>query len=1398
MNSCKRLGLFVSLLLLLCLATTDIIWADSAVVDMRIVSKTTNPNGNVCFTISGSSGVTGAAPADINASACGSTCTWTGALSAAAADPSIYYGPYYATRVTSYDGQESSSFISAVGAGNFSSTYCISDEQTHTLRIYIRDITAYQCACTFYYVWGFDYNGSIIADQTLTFNKNTEVPTAADKPENDMGSSEALTCSNAGQGFPVWTVNKVNLNLYVTDTPLWYKAPFGPPVDIKLSYNSQAAIDANSVFGNKWTFNYGSYLIVDANGSVKVSMPDGRQDVYTLSGGVYTKPFGVFNTLTKISDNHYTLKFLNGTVYTYNIPAGSGLTRPTLVAITDAYGQSLTLAYTSGNLTTVTDALGRSSTFQYYANGLTQTVTDPFNRSISFEYDTAGNLTKTTDMGGYNTYYTYALNTEEQSYYLSEIKSPKVEEPQSDDDYRIWLFNIEPSDSATSPADYPDPAAATPKMGKLYRITITYPNNDKEEYFYNGYTTYYVSPRDYVTYVSSTSNNLVKAAKTVYTFDRSNSQKGLISQVATPSSVRATYTYDSSTGNPATITDNKSHSLKYEYNSNGLITRYWDAKTATTSDPNILYGYYSNDIDLHTVTYGSGAGSLGSIIYEYNSAHDIAAITDLMSVRTEFVYNGYGQLTSITEAKGIQDKEVVTELEYDSQTNTVKNIKKAGVVVASLTHDNIGRVQSVTYPDGVHITYEYDNLDQTKTITYPDGKTETIRNSSFCPYLVDSSTDRAGRITNYQYDALKRLTSLDGPDGRFKYGYDANSNLTTFTDADNKVTTFAYNLDNKIAKKTYADTKYVSYFYDSAGLLNNYINARGQASTYGYDENNNLTSIAYVSGATNVGFTYDQYNRLITRTDAIGTFTYTYYANGRPWTVKYPWDTGNTITYVYNALNQLESMNPAVGAAVNYTYDTMGRLKTIKRPSDATPFTYDYDTSMPASPLPVTLTRPNNSFTQYEYNDPLKKLTKLTNRNSSGTLINSYAYTYTNPRHPDLRNSETITNGTVIDSFTAGATTYSYGTNLVNQLQSSTNPARTYTYDNDGNMTRSYTTDGYAITLAYDAENRMTSAQYTDTANPPKTYKTEYLYTGDGLIAVEKKYEGTTTPLTLVKTTRLIRAGFLPIQERDADNNVTREYLWGLNYGGGIGGLLNLKQGGTDYNYLYDGKGNVTALIDSTQSPVVTYAYDPFGVLMKKVGTFDQPYQFSTKMYDSQLGHVKYEFRTYDPKIAKWMTRDPLGEEGGINLYGFVGGNPANYFDPHGLAAATPVPAGPIPIFPLPPVFIPGTSENQQFVRDTLSIWNSLSSSVRDSIQASKERQQEYEAAKRVCDTPPPPGNNDCSTLSRQIDHAERVIKLYEAWDMKWYPGRHDRKVQQWKNRLQNLKEEHHRRCTNK
>jgi RHS repeat-associated protein len=115
-----------------------------------------------------------------------------------------------------------------------------------------------------------------------------------------------------------------------------------------------------------------------------------------------------------------------------------------------------------------------------------------------------------------------------------------------------------------------------------------------------------------------------------------------------------------------------------------------------------------------------------------------------------------------------------------------------------------------------------------------------------------------------------------------------------------------------------------------------------------------------------------------------------------------------------------------------------------------------------------------------------------------------------------------------------------------------------------------------------------------------------------------------------------------------------------------------MRQQGQDYQYLYDGKGNVTAVIDSNQNPVATYAYDEFGKVASKTGTLDQPFQFSTKFFDNETGLNYYGYRFYSAALGRWINRDPLEEEGGINLYAFVENDPINLVDFWGLQDRTP------------------------------------------------------------------------------------------------------------------------------
>jgi len=157
--------------------------------------------------------------------------------------------------------------------------------------------------------------------------------------------------------------------------------------------------------------------------------------------------------------------------------------------------------------------------------------------------------------------------------------------------------------------------------------------------------------------------------------------------------------------------------------------------------------------------------------------------------------------------------------------------------------------------------------------------------------------------------------------------------------------------------------------------------------------------------------------------------------------------------------------------------------------------------------------------------------------------------------------------------------------------------------------------------------------------------------------------------------------GMRVIQERNGSNTPTCAYTRGsdlsgsLEGAGGIGGLLARTKyvAGSPTSfalYFSDGNGNVTSLIDTNQSVLASYRYDPFGNIISKSGTLADAnvYRFSSKEVHVNSGMYYYGFRFYDPNLQRWMNRDPLEEEGGINLYDYVSNNPMNWVDGFGLA----------------------------------------------------------------------------------------------------------------------------------
>jgi RHS repeat-associated protein len=109
--------------------------------------------------------------------------------------------------------------------------------------------------------------------------------------------------------------------------------------------------------------------------------------------------------------------------------------------------------------------------------------------------------------------------------------------------------------------------------------------------------------------------------------------------------------------------------------------------------------------------------------------------------------------------------------------------------------------------------------------------------------------------------------------------------------------------------------------------------------------------------------------------------------------------------------------------------------------------------------------------------------------------------------------------------------------------------------------------------------------------------------------------------------------------------------------------------------YTHDPHFNVTALVDANGKVVERYAYSPYGEVTYlrgnwnpgKKSAYDNNVLFSGYRLDSETGNYQVRYRYYHPTMGRWLSRDPVGEWGGVNLFVFARNSSVNLIDSHGL-----------------------------------------------------------------------------------------------------------------------------------
>jgi RHS repeat-associated protein len=735
---------------------------------------------------------------------------------------------------------------------------------------------------------------------------------------------------------------------------------------------------------------------------------------------------------------------------------------------------------------------------------------------------------------------------------------------------------------------------------------------------------------------------------------------------------RTTFAYSTTTGLVFSETNPLSKTVYYSYNARGQVRRTWGAAAQPVEYEFNDYGERTTmrtwrmapaGIDFSTgawdaSTYPSVTGdattwsydaATGLLLSKTSAAADPASADPVRNTSqvVSYTYNTRGQLRTRDWARVYGTGKLTTTYAYLGE--------QAG-------EPKTGELSRVDYEDTTpDVSYTYTRLGNAKTISDASG----VRTFDHRPWgQVKSEALSAGyfsgRTVAYEIDTLGRTS-----------GYSLSTAPST------------YELN-------------ISYGYDAAGRFNQLTNlSAGVAFTYTYTANSNLIgSIANSDYAWSQTRTYEASRDAL---DVIETkagvtskarFDYTVDALGRRSAVAKMGEmfarygaNGLDTSWAYNDRSEVtgETMkqggtNNGLGArSLTFDYDLIGNRKTAVIDSR-------------------TLTYASNAANQYD---------TVAGRNFADVTglapVDSTVYVAGNAVPTANRRADyfavALSPSTLPSWQNVGIGLSAASSDTSRKLFLPANP-ELLTYDADGNLT----SDGQ-WNYAYDAENRLIRAEtrpnllaFAAPAGPVPTVESRrlefaYDYLGRRIEKVVKSgFNGTTYATTT--TTRFVYEGWNLLVEYNttfsgstATLAAIRRYTWGLDWSGtlqgagGVGGLqfVSDNQAGDSYFTAYDGNGNVMALISTTGALRAMYEYDAFGQTLRAEGAAANviPFRFSTKFTDNETGLVYYGLRYYSPSLGRFVNRDPIEEEGGLNLYGFVSNAAVNAWDYLGMSVGT-------------------------------------------------------------------------------------------------------------------------------
>lgn len=1067
----------------------------------------------------------------------------------------------------------------------------------------------------------------------------------------------------------------------------------GLPFQLEAAYNS---LDNtyNGPMGYGWTHSYNIVLTpaTPPSTEVRIKWGDGREDSYNGDGAGHYTPINADPSavLTLPDPSHYLATLKDKTACLFDSSGrlvsitdlnGNALTfshSTQLDRITDTAGRQIDFTYSSGRLVSIASPLktGDTISFSYNGGGDLVGIVDPRGQTWQFTYDGnhrmltqvdakgttiltntydgSGRVTQQRDGGNYTTTFEYTVDS---SGTKTKVTPPSGNSVWHEYDLAFNLVKVKDGQGNSANLVYDS-------LGRLMS------GADKKGSYRQ------------IAYDSSGNPTLVRDRTGAFSAFAFNSQNRPLT-LTDPLNRTTSFTYDAA-GNLTQLNNAKGNQLSYTIGSNGLRTAETDflgnSWTTTYNAGGLPITFKAPNNATTGLTYDAGGRitqtqlplSGLSVQATYDASGLPLTHVDPLGQTTSFAYDANGNLTSRT----FVPNNAITTFTYDWANRPLTITDPVGGVV-SYTYDADGNVTTVTDPDGVAFTFQYDKSNRLTKVTDPLGHATHYGYDNAGNMI--SMQNSLGNTWSFQYDAESRLTKRIDPLGNaVTMAYDKAGQTTGITGPVNETTSYRYDTDGSLLEVALPNQSVVSYAndkngrplaiidslnrswtyaYNNVGLLSSMKDPNGKTESYTYDAmgritrktlrdstaidytyngNNNITqmampgqTISYVydasgnpiqitdpSGVTTM--TYDKVGRLLSRTDPNGkVMSFTYTPAGRPASIVYPGS--KTVQYVYDSVGRLATITDWRGNHTTFLYDQVNRITRINLP--------------------------NGTYTAYTYDTAGRMLNRTTCK-SDNSIIAQSGFTYlANGKISAVQRSQPL-EGTL----TATESSYSY--DPVNRVLTATvnNVTSNYTFDLRGNLTTKVSA-GVTTNYQYDSLNRLTSVtKGTDT--------TTYTYDGSGHRST-KTYNGTMT--------RYVRQGGYTYCTVDGTGAVSSYNI----YAGPM--LYSLNPSGEISVYHGDERGSILAVTNAAQNVVQAYAYDPYGKVLASSGSPANPFRFvgsfGVMMDENGLYHM--QSRYYDPEAKRFISEDPLGLAAGLNLYGYVAGDPINRIDPQGLKGAS-------------------------------------------------------------------------------------------------------------------------------